>query len=171
MFGVKADKFERALDELSRALGYLGERPDKEWKEGPDNIWALDATNYIVWESKNEVGLDRAEISKYETDQMNSSAAWFEKHYPGTTPKYIEVHPASVVSSASAFRFPVGIMREKELTRFARAVRGFFKSFQAIDFKDLSLPHIQNLLVQHGLDTDNLMSVDAFVKKPRDLKA
>ena len=171
VFGVKADKFERALDELSRALGYLGERPDKEWKEGPDNIWALDATNYIVWESKNEVGLDRAEISKYETDQMNSSAAWFEKHYPGTTPKYIEVHPASVVSSASAFRFPVGIMREKELTRFARAVRGFFKSFQAIDFKDLSLPHIQNLLVQHGLDTDNLMSVDAFVKKPRDLKA
>ncbi|WP_029524146.1 DEAD/DEAH box helicase [Polaromonas glacialis] len=171
VFGVKADKFERALDELSRALGYVGERPDKEWKEGPDNIWALDATNFIVWESKNEVDLDRAEISKYETDQMNSSAAWFEKHYPGTTPKYIVVHPASVVSSASAFRFPVGIMREKELTRFVRVIRGFFKSFQAIDFNDLSLTHIQNLLFQHSLDTDNLMSVDAFVKKPRDLKA
>ena len=34
-FGVKADKFERALDELSEALGFKGERPDKEWKEGP----------------------------------------------------------------------------------------------------------------------------------------
>lgn len=170
VFGVKSEKFERALDELCCALGYVGERPDKEWKEGPDNIWALDATNYLVWEAKNEVGLDRAEISKYETDQMNSSAAWFEKHYPGATPKYIEVHPASAVSTASAFRFPVGIMREQELTRFTRAIRAFFKSFEAINFKDLSLPHIQNLLVQHGLDTDNLMSADAFVKKPRDLR-
>ena len=35
VFGVKADKFEQALDELSRALGFAGERPDKEWKEGP----------------------------------------------------------------------------------------------------------------------------------------
>jgi replicative superfamily II helicase len=169
-FGVKADRFERAVDELSYALGYIGERPDKEWKEGPDNIWALDAINYIVWESKNEVSLDRAEITKYETDQMNSSAAWFSKHYPGATAKYIEVHPASAVSSAAAFRVPVGVMRERELTRFARAVREFFKSFQAINFNDLSLPHIQNLLVQHGLDTNNLMSADAFVKKPRDLK-
>lgn len=169
-FGVKAERFERALHELGRAMGYPCERPDKEWKEGPDNLWALDATNYIVWEAKNEVSIDRAEISKYEADQMNSSAAWFEKHYPGATAKFIEIHPASAVSSASAFRIPVGVMREKELTRFARAVREFFKSFQAINFNDLSFPHIQNLLVQHCLDTETLMSAEAFVKKPRDLK-
>jgi replicative superfamily II helicase len=169
-FGVKSERFERALDELCRALGYIGERPDKEWKEGPDNLWALDAKNYIVWECKNEVNLDRVEMSKYETEQMNSSVAWFKKHYPNGSAKYIEVHPASAVSSAAAFRDPVGIMREKELARFTRAVREFFKSFQTLDFKDLSLPYIQNQLVQHSLDTDNLMSSEAFVKKPRDLK-
>ena len=54
-FGVKADDFERALDELSRALGFAGERPDKEWKEGPDNLWALDDTRYLVIECKSEV--------------------------------------------------------------------------------------------------------------------
>jgi replicative superfamily II helicase len=43
VFGMKADNFEYALDELSRALGFAGERPDKEWKEGPDNLWALDS--------------------------------------------------------------------------------------------------------------------------------
>ena len=170
VFGVKADRFEKALHELSSALGYAGERPDKEWKEGPDNLWALDATNYLVWESKSEVDLNRAEISKYEADQMNSSAAWFEKHYPGAVAKYIEIHPASEVSSAAAFRIPVGVMREKELNRFTRAVRLFFKSFEALDFADLSLPHIQNLLVQHALDTENLLSSDSFVNKPRDLK-
>ena len=33
-FGVKADRFEKALNDLAHALGFEGERPDKEWKEG-----------------------------------------------------------------------------------------------------------------------------------------
>ena len=70
-FGMKADKFEHALDELSRALGFAGERPDKEWKEGPDNLWALDATQYLLWECKSEVDVDRSEINKREAEQMN----------------------------------------------------------------------------------------------------
>jgi hypothetical protein len=52
-FGVNADDFERALDELSRALGFAGERPDKEWKEGPDNLWALDDARYLIIECKS----------------------------------------------------------------------------------------------------------------------
>jgi len=83
VFGVKADRFEQALHELSAALGFAGERPDKIWKEGPDNLWALDATNYLLWECKNEVDLARAEIDKREAEQMNRSYAWFKKHYPG----------------------------------------------------------------------------------------
>lgn len=63
-FGVKADRFEQALHELSEALGFAGERPDKVWKEGPDNLWALDATHYLLWECKNEIEITRAEINK-----------------------------------------------------------------------------------------------------------
>ncbi len=72
-FGVKADKFEQALDEISRAIGFAGERPDKEWKEGPDNLWALDDSQYILWECKNEIKLNRSEINKRKTKQMNQS--------------------------------------------------------------------------------------------------
>ena len=49
VFGAKADKLEQALDELSRALSFAGERHDKNWKEGPDNPWVLDATQYLLW--------------------------------------------------------------------------------------------------------------------------
>ncbi len=101
VFGSKADRFERALDELSAALGFAGERPDKEWKEGPDNLWALDDTHYIVWECKNEVGADRAEINKREAEQMNRSSSWFEKHYPGLKARRIMIHPAKKVESAA----------------------------------------------------------------------
>ncbi|KFJ10156.1 hypothetical protein DR66_2797 [Delftia acidovorans] len=169
VFGVKADKFEQALDELSRALGFAGERPDKEWKEGPDNLWALDDANYIVWECKNEVDLSRSEINKTEAEQMNRSAAWFRKHYEGCTAIHIEVHPAYQVQSAANFLVDVKVMREKELKTFVKAVKKFFQSFQRLNLKDLSLPHIQNLLVENGLDVDNLLN-GSFMRKTVDLK-
>jgi len=34
-FGVAADDFERALDELGKALGFVTQRPDKHYKAGP----------------------------------------------------------------------------------------------------------------------------------------
>ena len=71
-FGVNADDFERALDELSRALGFAGERPDKEWKEGPDNLWALDDTRYLLIECKSEVDVKRTDVSKREAERIES---------------------------------------------------------------------------------------------------
>lgn len=168
-FGVKADKFEHALDELSRVLGFAGERPDKEWKEGPDNLWALDDINHIVWECKNEVDLSRAEVNKTEAEQMNRSAAWFAKHYPGCKAIYIEVHPTHRVQSAARFLVDVRAMRERELKALTRAVRRFFNAFERLNFKDLSLQHIQNTLGETGLGVDNLLD-GGFTHKLMDLK-
>lgn len=44
-FGVTADRFEQALQSLAGALGFESDRPDKEWKEGPDNLWGSGKTN------------------------------------------------------------------------------------------------------------------------------
>jgi replicative superfamily II helicase len=168
-FGVKADKFEHALDELSRALGFAGERPDKEWKEGPDNLWALDDVNYVVWECKNEVDLKRVEINKTEAEQMNRSGAWFNKHYPGCNAVYIEVHPAYKVQSGASFLFEVRAMRDKELKALLKAVRKFFAAFERLNFNDLSLPHIQNTLSSAALDVDNFLD-GGFTHKLMDIK-
>jgi replicative superfamily II helicase len=169
VFGVKADKFEHALDELSRALGFAGERPDKEWKEGPDNLWALDDVNFIVWECKNEVDLTRLQINKSEAEQMNRSAAWFTKHYPGCKAVHIEVHPAYKVQSGANFLVEVRAMREKELKALLRAVRKFFDAFERLNFNDLSLTHIQNTLSDAALDVENLLD-GGFTHKTMDLK-
>lgn len=169
VFGVKAEKFEHALDELSRVLGFAGERPDKEWKEGPDNLWALDDVNYIVWECKSEVQLNRAEINKSEAEQMNRSAAWFSKHYQGCKAMHIEVHPAIHVQSAGHFLQEVFVMRDKELKSFVQAVSKLFGSFERQNFSDLSLPHIQNLLNSNALSVENILDA-GFVKKTVNIK-
>ncbi|CAJ7948801.1 Superfamily II helicase [Burkholderia pseudomallei] len=168
VFGTKADRFEQALDEISRAIGFAGERPDKEWKEGPDNLWALDATQYILWECKSEVEISRAEINKREAEQMNQSSAWFDKHYPGMKVKRIIVHPANSVASAASFTHEVEAMRETELRRFVKRLREFYKSFEAFNFKDLSATKIQQLVDAHGLSVSSLLTEST--KKLRDNK-
>lgn len=155
-FGVKADKFEQAFDELSRALGFAGERPDKEWKEGPDNLWALDTQSYLLIECKNEVGVTRAEINKRETEQMNRSSAWFEKHYKGMSVKRLIIHPAGKLESAAALTHEVEGVREADLKRLVTACRDFFKSFQTQNFADLSAPRVQQMLDFYKLSVTDL---------------
>ncbi|HET7832536.1 MAG TPA: DEAD/DEAH box helicase family protein [Gallionella sp.] len=168
VFGTKADKFEQALDEISRAIGFVGERPDKEWKEGPDNLWALDDTQYVLWECKSEVEVDRSEINKREAEQMNRSSAWFEKHYAGMKVKRIIVHPAGAVASAASFTHEVEGMREADLRRLVKQLRAFFKSFEAFNFKDMSATKIQKLIDAHGLAVSALLS--HMTKKLKDQK-
>lgn len=165
-FGVKADKFEQALDELASCIGFVGERPDKEWKEGPDNLWALDATQYILWECKDEVLLERTEINKRESEQMNRSAAWFDKHYPGMKVKRLMIHPAQQLESAGAFTHDVEVMRPTELKKLVKSVRTFFNAFEHVDFSDLSAHHIQKLVDSHGLSLSEV--VGGYCKKIRD---
>jgi replicative superfamily II helicase len=168
VFGTKADKFEHALDELSRALGFAGERPDTEWKEGPDNLWALDDTQYLLFECKNEVDITRAEINKREAEQMNRSSAWFAKHYPGMKVKRIIVHPAGKIQSAAAFTHDVEGMRESELKKLVKACQEFFKSFESQNFKDLSTSQIQKMIDAHHLTVDDL--INRYSKKLKDMK-
>lgn len=168
VFGVKADKFEHALNELSFALGFAGERPDTEWKEGPDNLWALDDKNYLLIECKSEVEVLRAEINKREAEQMNRSSAWFDKHYPGFDAKRIIIHPSGKIQTAAAFTHKVEGMREGDLKRFVKACRDFFKAFEGLNFKDLSDEYTQKLIDLHKISVQSIMT--SYSQKLKDLK-
>ena len=167
-FGVKAEKFEQALDELAFCIGFIGERPDKEWKEGPDNLWALDSNQYILWECKDEVLLDRSEINKRESEQMNRSAAWFDKHYPGMKVKRLIIHPAQKIESAGSFTHDVQVVRPAELKKLVKAVRTFFNGFEHVNFSDLSAHHIQKLVDSNGIAVSEIVA--GYCKTIRDVK-
>ncbi len=157
-FGVKAERFEQAFKELGAALGFASERPDKEWKEGPDNLWCVRAGHSLLVECKSEVDLNRAEINKDESGQMNNSCAWFEKYYKGVTATKILAIPTNRLSHAAGFVQEVLIMRDKHLRELRRNVKSFFSEFKTIDISDLSEAKIQNSLETHGLTEDALLA-------------
>ena len=99
---------------------------------------------------------------------MNRSSAWFDKHYPGFTVKRLIVHPSNKVPSAAAFTHEVEAVREAELRKLVKSVREFFKSFESLNFKDLSTYHIQKLIDSHHLAVPELIIL--YSKKLRDLK-
>lgn len=157
-FGVDADTFEAAVDRLGKALGFACERPDKEWKEGPDNLWRIADNRCLVIECKSEVQLTRAEIEKRETEQMNRSYAWFQKHYPGVDAQCVLVIPPKRLSSAAALLHPTRVLRKKGLENLTKNVRNFFGEFATQDLKSLSEQHISQALNKHGLAVDQLMT-------------
>ncbi len=97
-FGIPSDKFERALKEVGLMLGFLSQRPDKEFKKGPDNLWCGVDNKYLIFECKSEVDEKREEISKQEAGQMNSHCAWFKKEYQETAFKPILIIPTKTLS-------------------------------------------------------------------------
>ncbi|HBO6811513.1 MULTISPECIES: DEAD/DEAH box helicase family protein [Pseudomonas] len=167
-FGKKADKFEDALDKLSFALGFKGERPDKIWKEGPDNLWAVNDTDYLLWECKNDALPNKAKIDKRESEQMNRSCAWFTKHYNGGKSLNIIVHPSNNLESAGAFLNEVVVLKEKPLNKLKIQISNFFKTFEHQDFKDLSERQINENLNAYGLTATKI--IEDFTVAVRDHK-
>jgi replicative superfamily II helicase len=156
-FGISSDIFERSFQELSVFLGFSGQRPDKEMKAGPDNLWALEENSYLLVECKNEALSTRSEIYKQETGQMNNSIAWFSKHYGNAKVKLIMVHPSKKLGSGAGFNGDVQIMGEQELKLLRNNTRNFFNEFKHLDFNDLPESKIQNFLKTHKLMVEDLM--------------
>lgn len=167
-FGVESDRFEQALNDLAKMLGFSGQRPEKEWKAGPDNLWILRDGEYLLIECKNEVELSRAEINKTETGQMNNACAWFETNYPGATVKRIMVINTRTVGRAAGFNQTVEVMRESSLRRLVSNVEKFFGEFKTLDRKDVSDAKVQELLTLHKLDV-NAFQEDVYSDSVRNL--
>jgi hypothetical protein len=167
-FGTLADKFETALKELGLMLGFLSERPDKEIKKGPDNLWCGVSNQYFIFECKSEVNIDRPEINKDEAGQMNTHCAWFESQYGDSAVKRLLVIPTKNLSYHGDFTHQVEIIRRGKLKSLRDNVRSFFKEFSKYEVHSLTDEKIQEFLNVHKLDIDSLKTLysEKYYKKP-----
>lgn len=155
-FGTSAEKFESALHELGIMLGFLSERPDKEFKKGPDNLWCGVSNQYFIFECKSEVNVERQEINKHEAGQMNTHCAWFESQYGDSFVKRILVIPTKNLSYHGDFTHQVEIMRRGKLKSLRVNVKAFFIEFNKYEIDSLSDEKIQEFLNAHKLNIESL---------------
>ena len=76
-FESTVETLEQALDDLSKVFGAEGLRPEKQYRRGPDNLWAWPEFAWVI-----EVKHQRATLPKSDGNQMLSSIEWFREMYP-----------------------------------------------------------------------------------------
>ncbi|BCS94599.1 DEAD/DEAH box helicase [Desulfoluna limicola] len=157
-FGMPSEKFESALQELGEAIGFMSQRPDKEIKKGPDNLWCGVENQYFLLECKNEVDDNRQEISKSEAGQMNSHSAWFESVYGTANCKRILIIPTRKLSYHGDFTHNVEIMRKGKLKHLKNNIKDFYKEFHRFTLHEVGDAKIQELINLHKLDIENMMT-------------
>ncbi|GEM_PF-104540 len=155
-FGQPSEKFEKALQDLGCAIGFLSQRPDREFKKGSDNLWCVSHDYYFIFECKSEVENSRNEITKTETGQMNNHCAWFEQEYKTENVKRILIIPTKNISSQGSFTHEVEVMRKGKLKLLKDRVKSFFKEFKDYVLDEMSDSKIQELLIFHKLDVESL---------------
>uniref|UniRef100_A0AB33J831 DEAD/DEAH box helicase n=1 Tax=Prevotella sp. GTC17259 TaxID=3236795 RepID=A0AB33J831_9BACT len=160
-FGCKANKFEAALQEIGRLLGYISQRPDQQYNVGPDNLWVFpNGLDFIGFECKNEILSTRKYISKEEVGQMNNHIGWFEQEYGADKNiKYIHIHQTNIVSGKANYTKEVSIITSKELDKLKKNIKGFIGEFSKYDLKSVSEDFIKKALETHKL---TLKDVEQF---------
>ncbi|MCF7717916.1 DEAD/DEAH box helicase family protein [Aeromonas jandaei] len=166
-FGMPSDKFEAAISELGEAIGFITQRPDKEIKKGPDNLWCGVDNQYFLIECKNEVEEDRIEINKGEAGQMNSHCAWFDEEYGDVPCKRIMITPARKLSYYGDFTHDVEVMRKTGLKKLTKHFKEFYLEFSRFNMNDLDDDIVQRLLNIHLLDIENLKNIytEKYIKQ------
>jgi replicative superfamily II helicase len=164
-FGVGADSFECALNELAAALGFSGYRPEKEQGHGPDNLWRIRESAYVLFECKNQVELQRTFVSKHEAGQISNSVAWFQQNYSDATLCPVMVTPATRLNDDAFFNGELMAIGPAELKRLCGNVKKFFNSLRKLDLLDLVPTKIHESLQANDLGADSVPG--KYVKRVR----
>lgn len=119
--------FEEGFKNIAKYLGFESQRPEQEYKKGPDVLWKIGELKYLVIECKNEA--TAITICKDYCNQLNGSCNWFENKYDNTciyTP--IMVHPSTIFEYAASPKTTIRIITQEKLMEFCASVRNFIKS-------------------------------------------
>ncbi|WAH37473.1 DEAD/DEAH box helicase family protein [Alicyclobacillus dauci] len=125
-----APVFEEACKELAFYLGFSAQRPEAEYKKGPDVLWEVGNLEYLVIECKN--GATAPTINKHDCNQLNGSIVWFEEKYDSScrfTP--VMIHPYTVFEYASSPNRYIRIINTEKLDLLKSRVHGFAKALAA----------------------------------------
>lgn len=160
VFGISANTFERALDNLGKLLGYQCQRPDNTYKVGPDNLWVTPSERrFFAIECKNEVLTSRDFISKEEVGQLNNHIGWFESNYPlDKNVTYIHLHTTNVVSNKANYcREGVRVMTQDQLELLKNSVKAFVHEFSSVSLSTITDQFVNECLAQHKLRPEDIV--------------
>jgi hypothetical protein len=122
-----AEKFEQAVFDLGRAIGIVSQRPEKQFGEGPDNLWRLKDGRFLVIECKNGSSSTTG-ISKVELGQLEQALTWFANRYGSETVAPVIIHPLDYIGPKATPPKGLRVIDAKRLELLRKAFVSFVKA-------------------------------------------
>lgn len=150
-----SNRFEEAICNLAAWLGFHAQRPENEFRKGPDDLWAVGAQKYFVIECKN--GSTTEEISKTDINQLNGSIQWFRAEYQADCScAPVIIHCSNIHDYAATADPETRVITTAVLEALKEAVRRFIVA--ATRDGQISSPEtIADILVQEKLNRDAIL--------------
>jgi replicative superfamily II helicase len=152
-----SDKFEAAINDLAMFIGIAGQRPEKDFKEGPDNLWALNDGTFIVIECKNGVTATGG-ISKKDAGQLGQSMEWFSSKYSSSEAAPVIIHPEKRLGQGASSVSEMRVIDDKCLERLKAKLKAFSQEIANPEVAS-SAPEIAKRLAQYDLLAQSFINV------------
>lgn len=118
-----SNQFEEGLKSLAKFLGFHGQRPEHNFKVGPDVLWLVEDEFGFVIECKSKKD-PKNPLTKEEHGQLLTAEEWFRREYPKRKSVRLVVHPnANATEPAAADKsYALTIAKLNELIASVREV-------------------------------------------------
>ena len=151
-----SDRFEAAVNDLAWFIGISGQRPERDYKEGPDNLWALPNGSFLIIECKNGAA-SVGGISKRDAGQLGQSVAWFSGRYPVSTSVPIIIHNHHTLGQGASVVAGMRVIAPTQLDKLRNNLRGFAKQLVDLDVAS-NATAVAKRLAQFELNADAFVS-------------
>ena len=151
-----ANKFEAAIDDLARFIGIDGQRPEKDYGAGPDNLWVLPNNSFLVIECKNGAASESG-ISKRDAGQLGQSVEWFNKQYSASKCTPIIIHPKGTLGDGASAVSGMRVITPDRLEKLRKNLRGFVAQLADPDIA-ANASKVSERLVQFELNADKFVN-------------
>lgn len=149
------EQAEEALAALGKHLGFLAQRPEREFKIGNDVLWSLGQKRYAVIEAKT--GAQGERVWKKDINQLAGSVNWCKNEYGSeSTIIPVSVHPSHVVEASGTPPPGCRTINRASLRKLKSTMKNFARALAS------NKTYRSENLVQQQLSQFELTATDFF---------
>ncbi|MFL0473454.1 DEAD/DEAH box helicase family protein [Priestia sp. 179-F W1.4 NHS] len=162
---ISSERFEGMMNEMGDFLGFSSQRPENELGNGPDLLWCMTDTHYLLKEAKSQKK-GKNKISRSDIEQLYHSEKWFQKQYgEGTVYSLVTLQPSNEKERDVTISNNTFVMDTEALTKLKRNVRGFITALSHKQTDAHTEREIAQLLREYKLTASSYRS--EYLKKIR----
>lgn len=137
-YSTSAGTIEQAVMDLAPLLGAIGSRPEREFGEGPDDLWLWPEIS-LVMEAKSQ---NEESLHKSDAGQLLLSLQWFAKAFPERTePVPVMIAKVDIADRKAGFPSSTRVITPGKMVELLDQLEAFFRGL-ASSLPLMVQPHV-----------------------------